>query len=337
MNILILAGGLSPEREVSLSSASKIAKSLIKQGNKVCIADICCNIKDVKQICFTNKSDEIKTYAVNGTAPKAIEICEKENEIGENVMEACKTADFVFIALHGGIGENGKLQAVFDLNGIKYTGSGYDGCMLAMDKNISKMIACAHQIKTAKWSMNTKAASLSFPCVVKPANCGSSIGVAMVNNGDELASAIRLAEPYDNAVLIEEKIEGREFSVGILDDKPLPVIEIKPKSGFYDYKNKYQADLTQEICPADISANLSDRLQQTALKMHRLLHLFCYSRIDFMVDKKEDIYFIEANALPGMTPASLLPQEAAAAGISYECLCEKIAESAFGHKRIYKS
>ncbi|MDE6722995.1 MAG: ATP-grasp domain-containing protein, partial [Eubacterium sp.] len=157
---------------------------------------------------------------------------------------------------------------------------------------------------------------------------GSSIGISMVENAEELDDAIHEAKKYDSDILIEEKICGREFSVGILNDKALPVIEIVPKNDeFYNYKNKYQQGMTNEICPADISQSLSDELQTTALDVHKILHLKFYSRIDFIVDKKNTVYFIEANSLPGMTPTSLLPQETAAIGISYEDLCNQIAES----------
>lgn len=329
MRILILAGGLSPEREVSLVSASQIAKALIKKGNQVCILDLYYGIDDVKYINFTNNSDEIKEYWINNEAPDVKNMPDNVSGIGKNVIEACKKADIVFIALHGDIGENGKVQAVLDMNKIKYTGSDYDGCMLAMDKNISKILVSAHNIKTAKWCMNSKDASINFPCVVKPLGCGSSIGISMAENLEELDYALDIAKNYDQDVLIEEKIAGREFSVGILNDKPLPVIEIIPKDNeFYNYKNKYQPGLTNEICPADIPLHLTEALQKTALKVHKLLKLKFYSRVDFIVDKKNSIYFLEANALPGMTPTSLLPQEAAAIGISYESLCTKIAESA---------
>ncbi|MDE5670559.1 MAG: D-alanine--D-alanine ligase [Eubacterium sp.] len=329
MNILVLAGGLSPERDVSLSSASRIAKALIAKGNKVAVLDLYYGIHDVKEFFFTDDSDEIEDYTVSEKVPDIMQSSDIEAYIGKNVLQCCKMADIVFLALHGDIGENGKLQAVLDLYKIKYTGSGYNGCLLSMDKNIAKILVSAGNIKTAKWCLNEMEHSIDFPCVVKPLGVGSSIGISMVENSNEYETAICEAKKYDSDILIEEKICGREFSVGILNNKALPVIEIIPKNNeFYNYKNKYQMNLTDEICPADIPKHLAAELKQKAEKIHQMLNLKFYSRIDFIVDCKNNVYFLEANSLPGMTPSSLLPQEAAAMGISYEDLCNQIAESA---------
>lgn len=330
MKILVLAGGLSPERDVSLSSASKIAKALIAKGNHVCILDLYYGIKSVKDISFTDNIDKIEDYIVPETAPDIMKTSDIEAYIGKNVLECCKMADLVFLALHGDVGENGKIQSLLDLHKIRYTGSGYDGCLLSMDKHLAKLLASAQNIKTAKWCINEMDDSIHFPCVIKPVCGGSSIGISMADNPEEYNSAISEAKKYDKDVIIEEKINGREFSVGILKDTALPVIEIVPKNNeFYNYKNKYQKGLTNEICPADISDSLSEQLKETALQVHKILHLRFYSRIDFIVDNKNNIYFLEANSLPGMTPTSLLPQEAAAIGIDYEDLCNQIAQSAF--------
>lgn len=161
--------------------------------------------------------------------------------------------------------------------------------------------------------------------MVKPSNGGSSIGVTIVGNEKELADSMKSAKELDDTIIVEALLNGREFSVGILDNKPLPAIEIKPKQGFYDYKNKYQPGLTVEECPADIPCELEKRLEVQAIKMHKLLYLNYYSRIDFIVDDNNNIFFLEANALPGMTSTSLLPQEANVLGIDYDTLCEKIA------------
>lgn len=325
MNILVLAGGLSPEREVSLVSGSRIAKALIEKGHCVCLLDLYYGIEAVENLSFTDNAQLIKDYSINKSAPESL----NENvAIGNNVIEACKRSDLVYLALHGDIGENGKLQALLTLNNIPYTGSEYDGCYLSMNKNISKIIAMHNGIKTARWSINELEKGMNFPCVVKPVSCGSSIGITIVNNMAELYKALSAAREYDSEVMIEEYISGREFSVGILDDKALPPIKIVVTNGFYDYKNKYQQGLTQEICPADVDVKLSQSLQDIALKMHKLLHLSYYSRIDFIVTKNNEIYFLEANSLPGMTPTSLLPQEARAVGIDYNELCNKIAINA---------
>ena len=327
MKIIVLAGGLSPERDVSLVSASMIAKALIHKGNEVAVLDLLYGIENAEKLVFAASPENIKEYSVSENVP-VIKRNSNISDIGPNVIECCKRADIVFLALHGDIGENGKVQAVLDVNKIKYTGSGCDGCMLSMDKNLSKILVSAHNIKTAKWCVNIKNSFVSFPCVVKPLSGGSSIGVSVVNSFDELNRALHTAAEYDKAVLIEERINGREFSVGILNDKPLPVIEIAPKNGFYDYKNKYQKGLTVETCPANLPPYITQELQELALKIHKILHLKFYSRIDFMMDNENNIYFLEANSLPGMTPTSLLPQEAAADGIEYNELCSMIAQSA---------
>jgi len=169
---------------------------------------------------------------------------------------------------------------------------------------------------------------IGFPCVIKPCQCGSSVGVTIVNNADELNAAIEYAKKYERYALIEKMIAGREFSVGILDGRALPAIEIIPNEGFYDYKNKYQQGLTKEVCPAEIPDEVMARLKETALNVHKTLRLGDYSRVDFRLDDGGNIYCLEANTLPGMTPTSLFPREAAAEGISYNELCDRIAKLA---------
>ena len=328
MKITVLAGGRSPERDVSLSSASKIAKALTEKGHAVCIVDLYYGIENINDFVFTSVADNIKEFAVSENAPAFEKESANKSDIGPNVIEACKMADIVFLALHGDVGENGKIQALLSVNGIRYTGSDYDGCLLSMDKNLAKILACAHGVRTAKWSVNVKDSTIHFPCVVKPICGGSSIGVSIVNDFAQLNTALNLAKKYDNDVLIEEMIGGREFSVGILNGKALPVIEIAPLNGFYDYKNKYQAGLTKETCPADIPVYIAAHMQELALKIHEILQLKFYSRIDFIMNTKNEIYFLEANSLPGMTPTSLLPQEADAEGIPYAELCDMIAQNA---------
>lgn len=337
MKIIVLAGGLSPERDVSMASAAKIAKALISKGHEVCIIDLYYGVNLIEDnLIFTSSPEDIKDYTIAENAPEIKAIKESKAEIGPNVIKCCRMADIVYLALHGDIGENGKVQAVLNVNKIKYTGSDYDGCLLSMDKNLSKIMAKCNHIATARWGINTKPDTVNYPLVIKPLNGGSSIGVSIAENEEEYHNALHLAKQYDDTVIVEEKIEGREFSVGILEDKPLPVIEIAPKNGFYDYKNKYQANLTAETCPADLPEDITYIMQETALKIHKILHLKFYSRIDFILSKENRLYFLEANSLPGMTPASLLPQEAAAAGISYGDLCSKIALSALNKQNVCK-
>lgn len=328
MKIVVLAGGKSDEHDVSISSGSKVSNALMARGHEILLIDLSTGLNGVSSFDEAYKiyKKEYYDYSISSSLVKRV-----GTEIGENVIEICKSADFVFLALHGGIGENGKLAALFDIYGIKYTGSGYQASLLAMNKQISKELMRLNEIPTADWTVvenENDHGKIKLPAVVKPLDNGSSIGVELVDNSRELILAIRQTRGFSNSekILIEDKIEGREFSVGVLGETALPVIEIKPKSGFYDYNNKYQDDKTEEIVPAHISIELSKKLQLFALKLHNLLGLQVYSRTDFIVTNKNDIYIIEINSLPGMTPNSLLPQEAKANGMSYEDLCEEIIQ-----------
>jgi D-alanine-D-alanine ligase len=341
MKIVVLAGGLSPERDVSLSSGSLIANSLMESGHDVLLLDVYEGIKDETvdyQTLFQNSASGKKyEYNVNESEPDLEAIKARNNNqtafIGNHVLDLCKFCDVVFIALHGSIGENGMLQATFDNFNINYTGTGYIGSLLAMDKDITKKLFVQSGIITADWILyETKDNNIDlildkigFPLVVKPCSCGSSVGVSIVNDRTQLNNALDYATKYESYVLIEKMVKGREFSVGILDNTALPIIEIIPIKGFYDYKNKYQGGLTKEVCPAELEESLTKKLQETALNVHKALRLGDYSRIDFIMDDNNEFICLEANTLPGMTPTSLLPQEAKAAGISYSQLCEKIA------------
>ncbi|MBQ5153387.1 D-alanine--D-alanine ligase family protein [Macrococcoides caseolyticum] len=334
MNIIVLAGGLSDERDVSLSSGSQIANALIKNGHKVLLLDLYLGLKEVNTFeeAYKVYGETVYDYKVPKIAPNLEKLIEKNNgrrsEIGENVINICKSADIVFLGLHGSIGENGKLQAIFDLHNIKYTGSGYKGSLLAMDKIVSKEIMTVNNILNPEWSIidSENNNTMMAPAVVKPNDNGSSIGVKVAENQDELKDAIEVAKQYSSTILIEQKIEGREFSVGILGEEVLPIIELIPKEGFYDYSNKYQPGATEEITPADISRENTKRMQDIALNIFKKLGLEVYGRVDFIMDSNENIYCIEANSLPGMTPTSLLPQEAEANGINYEQLCDLIVK-----------
>jgi D-alanine-D-alanine ligase len=340
MRIVVLAGGLSPERDVSLSSGSLIANALIENGHEVLLLDLYLGIQThISNSLFLNRySKKRYSYIVPPEEPDLqklkSESANGESLIGKNVIEICKASDIVFIALHGSIGENGQLQAALDSFGIRYTGTGYIGSLLAMDKDISKKLMVTNQIKTPDWKIyNIKQpdtcdfTDVTYPCVVKPCSCGSSVGVTIVETPSELQQALEYARVYEEVILIENRIVGREFSVGIFNGTALPVIEIIPKTGFYDYKHKYQSGITEEVCPARINNEVTQKIQAAALSVHKALRLGFYSRIDFILDSNKELYCLEANTLPGMTPTSLLPQEAKAAGISYNELCEQIAMS----------
>jgi len=335
MKIVVLAGGLSPERDVSLSSGTMACNALLALGHQAILIDLFFGVPD-----WDGKTD----LFAQAVSPAPYRISESEPDldalrqsrkagfndyIGLNVPELCEQADIVYMALHGDCGENGKLQAFFDARGIRYTGSGADACKAAMDKWISKQMFINAGILTPRGILLRAGepfdpASVSLPCVVKPCNGGSSIGVSVVRERKELQNALRLAFSLEPSVLIEEYVKGRELSCGVLDDAPLPLIEIIPLHGFYDYKNKYQQGAAREVTPADVDPAIAERIQQTARSVFRLLGLSVYGRVDFLLADDGKAYCLEANTLPGMTPTSLLPQEAAVVGYSYEQLCDTI-------------
>ncbi len=339
MKIIVLAGGYSPERDVSLSSGSLIANALIENGHEVLLADLYLGLdENYEKHYLTKDMEERYHYEIPDREPDLAALKEKaaqkEVYIGPRIIEACQNADLAFLALHGGIGENGQLQAVFDVYGIRYTGSSYEGCLLSMNKDVSKKLMAAAGVKTAEWKTYhlgsdelKNGLDIDCPCVLKPLSCGSSVGVTILDNIRDLQKAIESARIYESDILVERKITGREFSVGILGDMVLPPIEIIPQKGFYDYANKYQSGGAIEICPADISKELENRLAENARKVHEVLNLGYYSRIDFIVDGNNVPWCLEANSLPGMTPNSLIPQEAEKVGIDYNNICEMIAQA----------
>lgn len=337
MDIVVLAGGYSHEREVSLSSGSLIANALMENGHRVILLDLYFGTKEATSFeeAYQKLKKESYHYKVEKQIPDLNALKsqkEKPNElIGDNIIPISQSADLVFLSLHGELGENGQIQAVFDLYDITYTGTGYLGSAIAMNKILAKEVMRQNGVLTPEWDVLKEGVthtSMSVPCVVKPDASGSSIGVYIIEDEKDLEEAIMKAKEYSPTVLIEEKIEGREFSVGVLDKEALPAIEIIPKTGFYDYENKYQEGATEEVCPAEISEDISNRMKEIALNVHDALRLEYYSRTDFMVTDDGEIYCIESNTLPGMTPTSLFPQEAGAAGISYNELCDKLAHLA---------
>lgn len=338
MRIVVLAGGLSTERDVSISSGILVASALREKGHEVVLLDVFTgyeqNICDIDALFKQNYSFADKAN-VGETVSDLSEVRENrlnksDRFIGTNVIEICSEADITFLALHGGEGENGQLQASLDLLGIKYTGTGYLGSALAMNKGLTKSVFVQNKINTPAGEIfksveDAKSWSI-FPCVVKPCSGGSSVGIAKAENEEEYILAVKDAFRYENEIVVEQFVKGREFSVGILGGKALPPIEIIPKSGFYDYAAKYQSGATDEICPADIDEQTDKKLRESAVAAYNSLHLDSYARVDFLVDENGEPFCLEANTLPGMTPTSLLPQEAAVEGMNYADLCEKIIE-----------
>lgn len=338
MNIVVLAGGLSTERDVSIITGTQVCKALRKRGHKAILLDVFFGYNETFDLdtIFDDKESllledvQIQTQDPDLEQIKALRGGDMSSILGPNVIEICKKADIVYMGLHGADGENGKIQATFDVLGIRYTGSGYLGSALAMDKGIAKKIFMAAGIPTPKGftvtkeSLKSDYSEVGYPCVVKPCCGGSSVGVSMATNDKEYQDALDLGFRYEEELLVEECIKGREFSVGVIDGKSLPIIEIIPKAGFYDYETKYQPGMATDVCPAELSEDLTKQMQEYAVDVFRELKIEAYGRIDFLLDEKNHMYCLEANTLPGMTPTSLLPQEAREVGLEYGELCEQI-------------
>lgn len=337
MRIVVLAGGTSTEREVSIVSGTQVCKALRSKGHQAILVDVFFGDANLKaETAFADiyvvEAQAAKISSLNSQleSRKAVQ----REFFGENVLEICKAADVVFLALHGENGENGKVQAAFDLLGIRYTGSGYLGSALAMDKNLTKQLFRGNGVPTPAGFVMRKGDErkpfaeyeMALPCVVKACCGGSSVGVYIVQTEDAFWKALDDVFALEDTAVIEEYVKGREFSVGVVDGEAYPVIEIAPIEGFYDYKNKYQAGSTIETCPAELSAELTKEMQGYAELAYKVLGLENYGRIDILMDEEENMYCLEANTLPGMTPTSLLPQEAGALGMSYADLCEKLIE-----------
>ena len=343
MNIVVLAGGLSTERDVSFKTGDMVSKALRENGHNVILLDVFMGYSDKEENLtgIFDRTEEVSVQVkdIPETAPDLAKVKASRKDqsdcfFGPNVINMCRMADIVFMALHGENGENGKIQAAFDLFGIKYTGTGYLSSALAMDKGMAKQLFIAGGIPTPQGiSMkkenrkdSAKELGLKLPCVVKPCCGGSSIGVTIVRTEDEFKSALDEAFKWADNLVIEEYVEGREFSIGVIDYKALPIIEIAPIQGFYDYKNKYKAGSAVETCPAELPEEITKQMQHYAERVAEVLGLNTYSRSDFLLNKNNEIYCLEANTLPGMTPTSLLPQEAGVLGINFNQLCEKLIE-----------
>ena len=342
MKIVVLCGGLSMERDVSISSSTLICRALREMGHQAVLVDMFYGLEDfdVAPEALFDALPPLRDTGIGEAEPdlKAVIAARKwksPSKVGKGVFELCALADVVFLGLHGACGEDGRIQAALELMGIPYTGSGYLGSALAMDKDLAKKLASAFGVRTPKAQVVyydrgdtlMQAQSIGLPCVVKPVDSGSSIGVAIATTQKELSDALEMNRPLGR-VIVEQYIKGREIDVGVLKGEALPSIEIRPKHTFYDYVSKYQAGATVEICPSPIDPAIEAELRRVAVKVHSVLGLEGYSRSDYIVDERGDVYFIEINTLPGMTPTSLMPQEAAAVGIDFKSLCQIILDDA---------
>jgi D-alanine-D-alanine ligase len=330
LKIAVLFGGDSMERDVSISSASQVVGALRSRGHEVIAYD--------SGRGRLTAPDEQRLFA-----SKIYREPPDKNAVTSlpTVVSAPDLAgvDVVFIAMHGGSGEDGTVQALLDLAGIPYTGSGKLGSALGWDKDVAKRLFLAASVPTPDWLMapaspDVVAKRLGYPLIVKPNGQGSTVGLTLVETPGELQAAIELAAGFDAEVMLERYIAGREITVGILDDEALAVGEIISHTGpIFDYAAKYQVGGAEEIFPADLTAEQTARAQDLALRVHRALKLDTYSRVDFRMDARGDLWCLEVNTLPGLTAASLLPRAAAAVGIDFPDLCERICRGALARKK----
>jgi D-alanine-D-alanine ligase len=331
MKIAVLMGGTSAEREVSLASGLAVLKALREKGHDVRAIDTARG--------FIRQEDE------GGLLPEGVHSA-PPSDLGStlSLMELAavpelREVDVAFLALHGGTGEDGTIQALLETAGVRYTGSGPLGSGIAMDKDVTKRLLRDSQVPTLPWRVarapefkydqDTIEDLIGFPLIVKPSKQGSSVGLFVVNEPDELEPAVREASQFDTEVMIERFAKGRELTVSVIGDQALPPVEIRPKKGIYDYESKYTPGMTEYLCPAPLEEEITAQMQAYALRAFRVLKLRGYGRIDFIL-AKEQLFCLEANTLPGMTATSLFPKAAAAAGMDFPELCERIVRAAAG-------
>lgn len=340
LRITVLLGGVSAERDVSLSSGLRIAVALREKGHDV----ICL---DPAEGVLTRETERTLLANGVGSAPPSLEALAglEARSLSPvlGTMPEVTDADCVFLALHGGQGEDGTVQALLDMVGVPYTGSGHLASALAMDKHLSKVVLRSAGVATANWIMAPALGSpdgldahevgrhLDWPVVVKPSKQGSTVGLSIVRAPDELAAAVTEAFRYDDEVMIERFVPGQELTVGILGDVVLPTIEIQPVKELYDYECKYTPGMAKEFV-AELSPEIQSKLADQARRAFHALKLRGYARIDFRLDPQGQPWCLEANTLPGMTPTSLIPQAAAAAGVLFPDLCERIVHLALANR-----
>jgi len=359
VRITVLLGGTSAERDVSLATGVRVAQALRARGHDVAAIDT------ARGALTADEEQRMLAGKVVQTIPPDVQALAELDRRLPARLDALRDTDVVFLALHGGRGEDGTLQALLDLTGVPYTGSGHLASALAMDKDLSKRLFRSVGVPTADWMMWRSAESgvrvpgsamvgaaphvasavsgqpgtlypdpdevereLGWPVVVKPSKQGSTVGLAIVREPGELARAIREAARFDDEVMIERFVSGRELTVGLLGGEPLPVGEIIPVHEIYDYECKYTPGMAREVFPAELSDEETAAVQELARRAFEALKLDGCARIDFRMAPDGTFYCLEANTLPGMTATSLIPQAAAAAGISFEELCERIVKLA---------
>jgi D-alanine-D-alanine ligase len=329
MRIAVLMGGISAEREVSLASGLAVVQALREKGHDVDAVDT------ARGFIPADQEPELLPEGVHAAPPEELGSTLAPADLGG--IPQVREADVAFLALHGGAGEDGTLQSLLELLGVRYTGTRMLGSAIAMDKDVTKRLLRDAEIPTLPWRIARAPAFdydpdaiddfVTYPCIVKPSRQGSSVGLFVVEQPDGLRDAVQRAGRYDTEVMIERYVRGRELTVGILGDQPLPPVEIRPKKGIYDYESKYTPGMTEYLCPAPLDRELTAQIQAYALRAFRVLKLRGYARVDFIL-AKEQLFCLEANTLPGMTATSLLPKGARAAGIEFPELCDRIVQLA---------
>lgn len=349
MKIVVLAGGISTERAVSLVTGTGVCQALRRKGHQAILVDLFMGLDNPPanlESLFDAPDGLCPDAKIEVKAPdlEAVRRSRKDqspSHIGPHVLDICRLADVVFLGLHGQDGEDGRIQAALDLLGVPYTGSGYLGSAIAMDKIASKEMMGVHGIPTPEWQVleyeeedvERLAQTLPMPCVVKDPLGGSSLGVYLPKDREELADALRQLRTATRRVLVEHRVYGRELTNAVLGDRYLPAVETFPAVEHFDYEAKYQAGGAKEVCPAELTEEQAKIVGEMALRVHRALGLAVYSRTDIILDENGQLWCLEVNSLPGMTPTSFVPQEAAAVGISYDDLCEEIVRQSMMIKR----
>jgi D-alanine-D-alanine ligase len=325
--VVVLAGGFSPERAVSLASGANVAVQLRRRNYEVVLVDLSGGPLDIEA--------EREYQGAIRNAPDAHEMEQLRKRT--DVLALLKSpilsdANVVFPVVHGTFGEDGRLQAVLDTAGLRYVGSGPLGQALAMDKDVAKHLFLRHGVPTPDWKRVVRGThstkSARYPVVVKPNSGGSTIGMSVCWNEEELNLGLTQAFRYDHEILIEDFIKGREFTVGMLGDQVLAIGEIRSAGRIFDYQAKYQAASTEEMFPADLPSNTVNTVQQAAQRSANALRQRHYCRMDFIVDADDRLFVLEVNAVPGLTSKSLYPQSAAAAGLSFDVVCDRLCQMA---------
>jgi D-alanine-D-alanine ligase len=334
MKVAVLFGGTSAERDVSLASGGQVVQALREAGHDVVAVDTAMGVLSPDQ-------EAPVLHARIGALPPdaaALDLLTTGDLTRLMRAPALADVDVFFLALHGGAGEGGPLQALLDIAGVVYTGSGHTASAMAMDKDVTKRLLRDAGVPTPDWLMAPAATGvveerLGYPLVVKPSKQGSTVGLTVVKRREQLEPAIELAYRYDDEVMLERFVPGRELTVPILDDAALPVGEIIPQHEIFDYECKYQPGMSQEIFPADLPEAVAANVQKLALEAHRALKLGGYSRVDFRLDEQGVAWCLELNTLPGLTAQSLVPQSARAAGIAFPVFCDRVCRLALEHVR----